>query len=88
MCINRENYIECDSCNEWYHFSCEGLDEADAPDSYSCKRCRKLAAKGQKVSAGERRRNKAKTNEYMSEIVSSCVFLLFILFYAQLGYCC
>ncbi|CAN0038149.1 unnamed protein product, partial [Sphacelaria rigidula] len=69
----QENYIECDSCNEWYHFSCEGLDEADAPDSYSCKRCRKLAAKGQKVSAGERRRNKAKTNEYMSEIMANKV---------------
>ena len=64
-----EDYIECESCNEWYHFSCEGLDEADPPDVYSCKRCRQLTAKGQKVSAQERRRNKAKTNEYMSQMV-------------------
>ena len=67
---SREDYIECESCNEWYHFSCEGLDEDNPPDVYSCKRCRQLAAKGQKVSAQERRRNKAKTNEYLSEMVS------------------
>ena len=65
----REDYIECESCNEWYHFSCEGLDENNPPDVYSCKRCRQLAAKGQKVPALERRRNKAKTNEYLSEMV-------------------
>lgn len=64
-----EDYIECESCSEWYHFSCEGLDEDDPPEVYSCKRCRQLAAKGQKVPAQERRRNKAKTNNYMSEMV-------------------
>ncbi|CAN0580495.1 unnamed protein product, partial [Ectocarpus sp. 12 AP-2014] len=69
-CHNREDYIECESCNEWYHFSCEGLDEDNPPERYSCKRCRQLAAKGQKVPAQERRRNKAKTNEYLSEMVS------------------
>lgn len=67
--LGSEDYIECESCNEWYHFSCEGLDETNPPDVYSCKRCRQLAAKGQKVSAQERRRNKAKTNEYMSQMV-------------------
>lgn len=67
--LGSEDYIECESCNEWYHFSCEGLDGTNPPDVYSCKRCRQLAAKGQKVSAQERRRNKAKTNEYMSQMV-------------------
>ena len=67
--VHSEDYIECESCNEWYHFSCEGLDEDNPPDVYSCKRCRQLAAKGQKVSAQERRRNKTKTNEYMCQMV-------------------
>ncbi|CAN0267119.1 unnamed protein product, partial [Ectocarpus fasciculatus] len=68
-----EDYIECESCSEWYHFSCEGLDEDNPPDRYSCKRCRQLAAKGQKVPAQERRRNKAKTNEYLSEMLANKV---------------
>ncbi|CAN0104081.1 unnamed protein product, partial [Ectocarpus sp. 6 AP-2014] len=68
-----EDYIECESCNEWYHFSCEGLDEDNPPERYSCKRCRQLAAKGQKVPAQERRRNKAKTNEYLSEMLANKV---------------
>ncbi|CAN0183734.1 unnamed protein product, partial [Scytosiphon promiscuus] len=68
-----EDYIECESCNEWYHFSCEGLDEDNPPDVYSCKRCRQLAAKGQKVSAQERRRNKAKTNAYLCEMLANKV---------------
>ncbi|CAN0338720.1 unnamed protein product [Pylaiella littoralis] len=68
-----EDYIECESCSEWYHFSCEGLDEDNPPDVYSCKRCRQLAAKGQKVPAQERRRNKAKTNEYLCEMLANKV---------------
>ncbi|CAM9744992.1 unnamed protein product, partial [Choristocarpus tenellus] len=64
-----EDYIECESCCEWYHFSCEGLDETSPPDPFSCKRCKKLALAGKSVSEAERRRNQAKTNDYESEMV-------------------
>ncbi|CAM9696179.1 unnamed protein product, partial [Discosporangium mesarthrocarpum] len=68
-----EDFIECESCSEWYHFSCEGLDEANPPDPFNCKRCKRLALAGKSVSQDERRRNQAKTNEYESEMLANKV---------------
>ncbi|KAM7426153.1 Lsd1/2 complex PHD finger containing protein Phf2 [Porites harrisoni] len=46
-CICRQAYdpsqfmIQCDSCEEWYHGSCVGIEEYQAPDieRYHCPQC-------------------------------------------------
>ncbi|CAL9703806.1 unnamed protein product [Knipowitschia caucasica] len=39
--------IECDVCKDWFHGSCVGVDEDDAPDIdlYHCPNCEKTHGK-------------------------------------------
>ncbi|KAK7907401.1 hypothetical protein WMY93_016013 [Mugilogobius chulae] len=39
--------IECDACKDWFHGSCVGVDEDDAPDIdiYHCPNCEKTHGK-------------------------------------------
>lgn len=39
IALDKESQVGCDSCLEWYHFSCVGLNKAPKSKKWYCVRC-------------------------------------------------
>ncbi len=61
-----DDFLECDSCCDWFHYKCEGVDPDNPPSKFTCRQCQK---RNGKVPESERLENSAKMAFYDSELV-------------------
>lgn len=50
--------IECDSCKDWFHFDCVGIDQALIPENYLCPACATEQAKSCKNEKNKKKNSK------------------------------
>ncbi len=65
-----DDFVECDSCCDWFHYKCEGVDPDNPPSMFTCRQCRK---RNGKVPQSERLENRAKMASYDSELAGSMI---------------
>ncbi len=66
-----DDFVECDSCCDWFHYKCEGVDSDNPPSKFTCRQCRK---RNGKVPQSERLENSAKMAFYDSELAGRMIF--------------
>uniref|UniRef100_A0AAZ3PWN4 Lysine-specific demethylase PHF2 n=1 Tax=Oncorhynchus tshawytscha TaxID=74940 RepID=A0AAZ3PWN4_ONCTS len=64
--------IECDACKDWFHGSCVGVDEDEAPDIdiYHCPNCEKTDGKSTSKSSGDIRAVQNGSQVFIKELRS------------------
>ena len=50
--------IECEICEEWFHFKCVGIKEGEEPKEWHCKNCEKQLKKSEKIKKKKNVNNK------------------------------
>ena len=50
--------IECEICEEWFHFKCVGIKEGEEPKEWNCKNCEKKLKKAEKLKKKKNASNK------------------------------
>lgn len=45
-----DNMVQCDGCDQWYHFECVGVDNNVADVSWSCEHCKNNSSIANRVS--------------------------------------
>ncbi len=65
-----DDFVECDSCCDWFHYKCEGVDPDNPPSKFTCRQCRE---RNGKVPQSERLENSAKMSLYDSELAGRVI---------------
>ncbi len=61
-----DDFLECDSCCDWFHYKCESVNPDNPPSKFTCHQCKK---RNGKVPESERLENSAKMALYDSELL-------------------